>query len=272
MIKFIPTRLILLRLTLIICTVIYCHVSAAKEATLIIWDDMRKISATIGKGQNRISFAAEAIAEVVGNPDDYIIVGSQDGQIFLTPTQDHGYIKLTVITHSGKTQDLKLNIEGETNSIIIKEYFRHKRKYLKNFVDHDFTKLIDLIHKLNASEYVNLANRVSFDGFELVKTVSDNSYRYYGKLFLLKKQDSQSQDPQGQGPANQDAQHQGFQNQALKHFNLELFKLTLPNHEKIVALGTNSFGPNSFRTNKSGTNKKERSPGEFLKIWVVYYE
>lgn len=272
MTKFIATRNVLIRLIFIICAVIYCHTATAKEATLIIWDDMQKISANIGKGQNRISFIGESIAEVVGNPDDYIIVGSQDGQIFLTPTQDHGYIKLSVITHSGKTQDLKLNIAGETNSIIIKEYFRHKHNRPQSFVDHDFQKLIDLIHKLNASEYVNLANRVSFDGFEIVKTVTANSFRYYGKLFLL-----QNQDPQGQ-----DSQNQGPQGQVSKHFDLERFKLTLPNHDKIVALATNSFGTNSFgtnlfetnsfETNKFGTNKKELGPNEFIKIWVVYYE
>lgn len=86
------------------------------------YDKTKILEVSIGtKSQTRISFRPYTIKEVVGDSNKYKLISSNTGSyVFIAPKAKEGEkIDITIITSSGKAQDISLKIEGGYGKSII---------------------------------------------------------------------------------------------------------------------------------------------------------
>lgn len=109
-------------------------VSDPKKASKVWYykyDKSKILEASIGtKSQTRISFRPYTIKEVVGDCNKYKLISSNGGSyVFMAPKAKEGEkIDITIITSSGKAQDISLKItEGYGKSIIILDEAVHTK-------------------------------------------------------------------------------------------------------------------------------------------------
>ena len=229
-----------------IILMLLCTIEAFAEGNLAqeyLWDNNRRIVANIGLEPNRISFNDEAVVEVIGKLEEYKAVSAKDGQLFLTPLKDSGSIFLSLITHTGKTQDLELKIQnkpiGET--VLIRHTFRNDREIPRllrpEMVDIEKDKLFDLLHKLEEKDLLSMSPvLISDSSISLEKKISDSHYKYIGDMYEAKNV--------GKGDA---------------YINIEILEQEMSRiyKKKILAIAA---------------DKDFIAKGTKFKIWVVVYE
>lgn len=215
--------------------------NAVERAQEFTWDESKRIKAKIGKLQaNRIAFEGDKISEVIGRNTEFSSVSSKNGQIFVTPTVEAGNINLTIVTDSGRAQDLDLKIEDKASTIILHESYREHKKQAKQreeFVNLEQNKILELIHLLESSSSYESKKDEVILGCNVRKKSRGSLGRYHGDFFEIV-------------------------NNTLEEINIDPKLLnTQPNKTKRIA-----------RVIATAIDKKVLLSSESAKIWVVYYE
>lgn len=119
------------------------------------YDKTRVLEVSIGtKSQTRISFRPYKIKEVVGDSNKYKLISSNTGSyVFIAPKAKEGEkIDITIITSSGKAQDISLKIDGGYGkSIVILDETVHP-KYQQE-LDQEAKLLVNSMIKGRKSKY-----------------------------------------------------------------------------------------------------------------------
>ena len=91
----------------------------SQAALALDYNPHKRLSAEIGHNVlNKITVAGDELAEVVGNDAFYAIKSDSAGNVYITPSLE-GDIILTVVTASGRSQDLRLVVKKDAAHVSI---------------------------------------------------------------------------------------------------------------------------------------------------------